>query len=225
MNLVDIYNFSRMTLPPVTIVLFLVGWILQLTKWFSAGLPLKTYLTAKSNRLVGAIKGLTLDYLPKKYLPLRYEPIFRINGFLFHLTLLLLVFTPVHQAFILKFFGASPTPSFVTYGFFKALISIIFMVTGSLILIRWITQYVNRKSVARYIGGMGDFIGICLLIIIGVTGILAAYGLADYLLMITIHFISIQIFVIYLPYGKAVHVLAGLIIRVFYGIRRSTIGV
>lgn len=225
MNLIDLYNFSRITLPPITIALFLVGWILQFTKWFSAGLPDKAYLTPKSNRLRGVMKAWTVDYMPTQYLPLRYEPIFRINGFIFHLTFILLAFTPVHLTFIMMLFNAPQNPSFVTYGFVRPLISTVFVVSGSLILIRWIIQYSNKESFARSIGETGDFIGISLLILIAITGIFAAYGLADYLLIVTIHFISIQIFVMYLPFSKAVHILAGIIIRTYYGVRRATVRV
>ncbi len=225
MNLTDIYNFSRLTLPPFTVIIFLLGLILQFTKWFSVGLPAKTYITARSNRLKSAIKAWTWDYMPTQYLPLRYEPIFRINGFIFHITLFLIAFTPIHQAFILYFFGASPNPSFVTSGFTKALISTLFVVSGSLILIRWIAQYSNKTSFVRPIAGKGDFIGISLLILIAVAGILAAHGLADYLLMITVHFISIQLFIIYLPFSKAIHAIAGLVARTYYGLRRAALGV
>ncbi len=225
MNLIDAYNFSRTMLPSITVVLFLVGWILQFTKWFSAGLPSKTYLTAKSNRLIHALKAWTWDYMPTQYLPFRYEPIFRVNGFTFHLTLLLLAFTPVHKAFTQSLLGVSPLPTFSTNGLPRALISTIFVVSGSLILIRWVIQCANRRSVARPIAETGDFTGIGLLILIAVTGVSAAYGLAHYKLMVATHFISIQLFVIYLPFSKAVHVLTGLVARTYYGVRRANVGV
>ncbi|MEM4246006.1 MAG: hypothetical protein QW390_01780 [Candidatus Bathyarchaeia archaeon] len=218
MNLVEVYNFSRITLPPITTALFLIGWIMQAAKWLGVGLPARTYHHARSYRVLGAVKAWTIDYLPTQYLPLRYEPIFRI-------TLFLLAFTPVHQTFLLSIFGASPNPAFATYGFPRALISTVFVVTGMLILFRWIVQYSNKHSLARPIAGASDFFGISLILLIAFTGILAAHGLANYLLMVTLHFISIQIFAIYLPFSKTAHVITGLVARTYYGVRRAILGV
>lgn len=225
MQIIDLYNFSRLIFPPITIALFLIGLILQFTKWFSMGLPATTFRSAKRNKIASALKAWTWDYMPTQYLPLRYEPVFRVNGFIFHITLLLLVLTPIHQAFLFSFFGSSGSFGFATYGLARAVISTVFVVSGILILCRWIIQYSSKKSLARPIASPGDFIGIALILLIALTGILAAYGLLYYILMVTLHFIFIQLFVIYLPFSKTIHVISGLVARTYYGIRRATIGV
>jgi len=226
-------------LPVITLTVFIFGFAVRFAKWFMEwkvapvmGKP----TTVRGSRLRSVVENWTLNLLPPRDLAARTDLPFYMVGVTMHLSFILLLFTMAHQLVFLNYIGSVIPISGYTSVFIPKpishIISIIFICSLSIMITRRVFQYLTKRHL-RAISSIGDFIAAPLLWIIGLTGFLAAISPnlwpnpADMInmIIITVHLVTVQLFIMYIPFSKFIHGATALIVRTLFGIRRGRYGV
>lgn len=229
-------RFSTVDLPVITLTVFIVLAALRLTKWYMAwkyAQPMGRLGVAKSSRILGVISNWTINLLPPKDLPARLEPGFYFVGLTMHLSFIALLLTKPHVTAIIGWLGYFGIPVSVNVNMFvqapyTRLISTLFLVSLALMLARRIYHYVTRSPFKGLIGS-GEVVAIPFLLIIGLTGLLAATRsalpgpLGQYL--VVSHIILVQLFIMYVPVSKFIHGASVFVVRTLSGTKRGRLGV
>ncbi len=228
----QIITFTNTMLPLITIFIFIYGVALRSLRWFMVWKAspilggLKSY---KGRRLKGILNSFILDHLPSYSLAAKKDMAFYIIGVGMHIVFIALLLSKAHidtMLALLKQYIAVPTILYVPKPF-THILSIMFISCLTLMLIRRVYQYVTDKPL-RAISSTGDFIAVPLLLIVGVTGFIAALSsqlFTDYrLYMVASHLVVVQVFIMYTPFSKFFHGITSVIVMVLSGLKKAALG-
>jgi len=228
----QIIVFINTVLPLITLFIFTYGVSLRFLKWFMmwkvspALIGLKSY---RGSRLKGIFNSFVLDHLPSYSLAARKDIAFYVVGVGMHIMFIALLLTKVHIDSILaliKQYIAIPTIFYVSKPF-THILSVIFISCLTLMFVRRLYQYATNKPL-RVISSIGDFIAVPLLLIIGVTGLIAALSsqlFPDYrLYIIVFHMAAVQVFIMYTPFSKFFHGITSVIVMTLSGLKKAALG-
>jgi|YelNatPaOPRAMG01_1025707.scaffolds.fasta_scaffold08021_7 nitrate reductase gamma subunit len=224
--------FISTMLPLITLFIFIYGVALRFLKWFMIWkvLPAMGGLSSyRGSRLKGIFNSFVLDHLPSHSLAARRDMAFYVIGVGMHIAFITLLLTKAHIDSILaliKQYVAIPTILYVSKPF-THILSIIFISCLTLMLARRLYQYAANKSL-RVISSIGDFIAVPLLLVTGVTGLIAALSsqlFPDYrLYIIASHMVVVQVFIMYTPFSKFFHGITSIIVMTLSGLRKAALG-
>ncbi len=229
-------RFSMIDLPLITITVFAVLLTLRLTKWYMAwkyAQPLGSPGAVKGSRISGIILNWTINLTPPRDLPARLEPGFYFVGLTMHLSFIaILLLTKSHITVItgwLKYLGI---PISINVNMFLQrpythIISALLLASITVMFARRVYHYAT-KSPLRGLIGSGEFIATPFILVIGLTGLLAALRVlpepfTQYLVIS--HVILVQLFIIYVPASKFIHGISAFIVRTLSGVKRGRLGV
>lgn len=238
LNYMQLFDFSRSVLPLITLVVFIIGVALRIAKWASFGFPKMRRPPAKSNRLWGAIKNWSINMLPPWDLAGRAEPVAYVVGITMHVTCILILLGALHAAsvlhildlpvypsrFRLPMIPASSLPITVPRRLLTYVITPIFLSTLAILILRRIYHKL-RGGPLKAVTIKTDWIASPLLWLAGFTGFLSVVSYEPHTLILTLHLILTQVFIMYLPYSKLIHSAAVFLVRTWFGFRRAIYGV
>ena len=238
LDLMQIFDFTRSVLPLITLVVFITGVMLRLTKWASLSFPRHDRPRGKSNRLIGAIKNWSIDMIPPWDLAGRVEPVAYVVGIAMHITCILILLGALHAASVQNIIGlpftqsrlrlpmipASNIPVAIPRTLLTYVITPIFLSTLGILILRRV--YCNfRGGPLKALTRKGDWVAAPLLWSAGFTGFLAVVAVEPYMPILTLHLILTQAFIMYLPYSKLIHSATVFLVRTWSGFRRAVYGV
>lgn len=238
LDLMLLFDFTRSVLPMITLVVFIVGVMLRLAKWASLGFTRQARPRGKSNRLIGAIKNWSIDMIPPWDLAGRVEPVGYVVGIVMHISCILILLGALHTTSVqniidipftqsrlrLPVIPASNIPVSIPRTLLTYLVTPIFLATLGILILRRV-YYNLRGGPLKALTRKGDWVAAPLLWSAGFTGFLAVVSVEPYMLIMTLHLILTQAFIMYLPYSKLIHSATVFLVRTWSGFRRAIYGV
>ena len=214
-NMSDIerLNFIKGPLFSLSLIIFTFGLAYKFFRLLSLGIPANK-AKPKGSPTASAIKMLFLkpwyvfgfkDVLAKRTITF-------INGFLFHIFFLLLIFFIPWHAFVWdKLLG-------VNLPYFNATISNIFAYGAVVTLIAlWLSRISN--PVTRLLTGKDEHIANFLILLVLISGIVANKWAGDaiYPKVLSAHILAAELLIIYIPFSRLSHFMTYFVSVVLYG--------
>ncbi|MBS7622351.1 hypothetical protein KEJ39_01575 [Candidatus Bathyarchaeota archaeon] len=237
-DLMLLFDFTRTLLPPITLIVFIIGVMLRLVKWASFGFAKKDRPLGKSNRLIGAIKNWSIDMIPPWDLAGRVEPVAYVTGIVMHISCILILLGALHAASVQNIIGipytqsrlrlpaipASNIPVSIPRNLLTYIITPVFLSSLGIMILRRV-YYSLRGGPLKSLTRKGDWVAAPLLWSAGFTGFLVVVAVEPYVPLLTLHLILTQVFIMYLPYSKLIHSATVFLVRTWFGFRKSIYGV
>lgn len=216
----ELLDFARGPALQISLAILVFGILWRLVSLFL--LPRTKDKTPARKGAPLAIFAATKEIFMRSW-PGRYHPkgsmLLLINAYIFHLGIAVVVvaFAP-HVLFFQDLFGFSwpSLPNNVIYA------------VGVITLGSMVAGFVNRLSspVLRFISGFDDYISWLVTFLPVLTGLLASSHLgAPYETLLAIHILSVEAFLIWLPFGKLMHMFLVFVTRAQIGAHLSHRGV
>jgi hypothetical protein len=238
LDYVQIFDFSRSTLPLITLAVFIAGVLTRAAKWISLGFPKLKRPPSKSHRIGGAIKNWSIYMIPPWDLAGRVEPVGYVVGIMMHATCILVLLGAMHEASVTKLLNIPYHPSSMRFPMIPAsnlpitipkdlltyFITPVFLSTLGVLILRRLYQNI-RGGPLKPLTIKSDWIAAPLLWSAGLTGLLAVLAVGPYTQILTLHLIVTQVFIMYLPYSKLLHSATVFAVRTWAGFRRAIYGV
>jgi len=213
MSDVELLNFIKGPLFTLSLFIFIFGLVYKFFRLMLLGVP-PNRAQAKGSPSGSALKMLFMkpfyifgfrDVLSKRTVTF-------VNGFLFHIFFILLIFFIPWHAFVWEKIFTLELP------YFSAMMSNVFAY-GALItlLILWLSRMIN--PVTKLLTGADEHIANFLITLALISGIIANKwaGEGNYPLLLSAHILVAELLIIYIPFSRLSHFMTYFVSVVFYG--------
>jgi len=213
----------------IALFLFILGFAIRFARIFSfykkKDKPEEPAPKSKKSILKGilyTLKEVTVGW----FSPFRFErggrvSVLYVPSVIMHITIIIvLIFGPAaHMVFWSRLFGQSSYP--VLPMSFSDALTILAMISVALLLSRR-AIFTLTKSPMAGISGVSDFFWLVILLLAIIFGYLAVHNIGDYSLLLSAHYISVEILVALTPWTKMSHVVLGWVSKGLYGWESGT---
>jgi len=199
-------------MPLLTVFVFIVGVLLKVGKAIGLG--------SCGGRISGrAFETATIGWFKDLWIKENLRDF--LLSFIFHLSaVIVILFAPAHSELWSWLTGLNwPSIACRTHTawtvFSADSLSIVLLASGGVKLFKRLGKYLKSQIVE-----ITDFLEILIFYLAVLTGFLAAHGVGDYSTMLALHYLFVQIVIMYSPFTKYFHPFYALVSRVAFELER-----
>ena len=213
MNANDLLTFARGTLLQYAVIIFIVGMLIRLLEIWLIGRK-KDLSEPRASGTVPGLRTIVTRSIPAKGLLAQ-----SIAGYVFHVGLFVIVFFFVPHILFFKGLTSLQWP-----GLPNAIIDAVTIATLAALVYAVVVRVTD--PVRRMLSNFNDYFSWLITLLPVITGYLAFHRhVGNYTLMLAIHIITVDLFLIFLPFTKLTHAMTFLFARWYSGAMAGRKGV